>query len=1341
MAGTTDISLVRDRDAQAAIRGFVYQVDLTILRWLKLDDADLLLPERAEDIDIIAQWMNGGDEQLLEQVKNLSGNVTLNTPAVRGALAGFYEHRAANPGKPLSFRFSTNAEIVRERTSHFDDKVPGIQAWNETRTAANASATRIASIRKTLAEASKPDDLATQTWDDFIAFVNTAPDAGLIDFVRTVEFSCGLGDDQETKLLVIEQLTSGGYCTVPESAEPAYLALFHHVMRLLCGDPPRQLRRANIAPIIEAAYPTSPRVALALRLLSERVTAVETELREHARRLTHAEASLNLSFTTPRDLTTPPPAPAAEIDRTTLADRLIGETRTGRLVAVTGQLGMGKTQLIRLACARLNRPLAWLRLRGAPPEEASLRIARVIAFCEETTVPEVLVLDDMPPLNFGSEDLRDRLARLVANGPWNAVRIISSSAGVHSTQAIAAFAPGAFVSFAIPNLDAAEAKSYVQVLGGALDERAIQYLLQFTGAHPQMFVAVCRYLADNGWTLQADIVQGLLERRFADGLTAETAQRFIATVKDESARELVHRMRVCVRRAGTRQLQALSSVDPIVNDPLTKVATLDGVWLQQDRAREWVVSPLLQSLPAEAVPEARRIACHAALAHSFDDNKKLNAGDVRTVLTHMREGRLVDEFVDLYKTVASEALARSVGAEARVARFILQGLSAIEFPDELAGEDELVLSALRLAIRLEQGAAVAPEAVARIVAAALPDTSALLIAITLGFRLRGRNAMRLFQKAFNAFSEESELRRQKLKLFMVLCSRTENVEGVDAWLDMLADFSPQERTEIESDVMWPGALIGVFEETRDANDTATLLAIAARAIERANTLGMPMLRAASTRAYAFALAETDHAAALEALENAVEISPEASAARALLLTTIVQLAVRRGQDEKALAAATSEKACSSAGIEFQAAQCGVRGAVVAIGLGQDGVPFALHAVEASKASEYVPPGFLVRALGELGIAEWVAGREDAALHAFVDCGDRLLTLGETDEEWKQLIPITVHVLNYVAAHIRGITLTKTIDGSSYPKPTPGQFFNADEKHETEYRDDKPLVLAALVVALAGRIGNTAMSERAASRFADRLHTAPPSARVIVAVNAGPYMASRGLIQELITCAWSSLNKPHPAELPALPKNWDDRDQSVLFFGFPQSVLGTCLGFLESPHAGHERASELAGALRELDTKGSNAGWSKVAALLELVVDDSSSLAEVVRTVQSVNNGIIQSVLMLLSSFHRQATPEFSARTQALALPSFWPMFQRELDSADILLVPLLRDYWRTVVDEQPYRFRRAEEVASELERASSLDSISARVYALLRSVLDSLGVAVQFERSTFVEGTPSGTKS
>ena len=1340
MAGITDITLVRDRDAQAAIRGFVYQVDLTLLRWLKLDDTDLLLPERAEDIDIVARWMNGGGEQLLEQVKHLSGNITLKTPAVRGALAGFHEHRVANPRAPLKFRFSTNATVVRERTSYFDDKVPGIQAWNDVRTAAIASPTRLASIRKTLlTEGSKPAELAAETWEPFVAFVKAAQDEQLLEFVRSIEFSCGLADCVETKPLVIEQLVSAGYCCDAEQAEAAYLALFHHVMRLLCSAPPRELRRSNITPIIDAAYPESPRVAATLRLLSERLTVVETELRDHARRLTHAEASLSLSFTTPRDLTRPPPALTAQIDRSVLADTLIAEVRPSRLVAVTGQLGMGKTQLVRLACARLNLPLAWLRLRGAKPEEASLRLARVIEFFDDQPLPQILVLDDMPPLNFASEDLRDRIAALLSDERWNTVHLVASTAGVHSAQSTAAFPASAFVSFAIPNLTHGEAGSYVRALGGALGDRAIEYLLQLTAAHPQMFVAVCRYLADNGWTLGTKTVLGLLERRFADGLTAETAQRFIATVRDDSTRELVHRMRVCARRAGTRQLQALSSIDPLVSDPLTKVAALDGVWLQQDRDREWVVSPLLQSLPSDTLPEARRIACHAALAYSFGDSKKLSALDVRTVLMHMREGELLDDFVELYRNAASQGLARahSGGAEASAARFVLRDLASLGFPAELSDEDAVVLRALQLATQAELGQDIRPDAVVRVVNAKLSNDSALLVATTLGFRLRGRDAMRLFRRAFNAFKAESELKRQKLKLFITLSSRTKDISGSEAWLDILSDFSSQERAQIDSDVMWPNALMGVFEENRDKNDTTIQLEFTQRLTDRATQLKMSMFHAASARAQAFALAETDHDRAHGLLERALEESLEGSSARGLLLTAVVLLAVRRGQNEEALATALSAMSCSTAGIEFQAAQCAVRGAIVAIKLGQDGVPLALRAVAASRASEYVPTGFLVRALGEVGIAEWVAGREDAAIRAFVECADRLLILGETDEEWKQLIPISVHVLNYIAAHIRGVPLTDTVDGSPYAKPTPGQFFNANEGDAAAYREDKPLVLAALVVALAGRVGDTSTSERAASRFADRLHTAPAAARVVVAMNAGPYMANRGLIQELITCAWSSLGKPHPADLPDLPNNWDDRDQTVLFFGFPQAVLGICLAFLDSPQKGRERARELAGALRELDVHGSQAGWSKIASLVELLINDTSSLNEVITSVQKEKNGTIQSVLMLLSSFHRQATPEFSARTQALALPALWPMFQRELDSADILLVPLLRDYWTSLIDQQSYRFRRAADLATCLARAALLDSIGARVYTLMRSVLDSLAVAVDFQRSTFVDSASS----
>lgn len=127
---TADIVLVRDRDAQAAIRGFVYQIEFTIQRWLTLAPDDALMPERAEDIDLIANWMAGGDDQLLEQIKHLTTSVTLNSPSVRAALAGFREIAAANPGRSLRFRFASNGAPTKERPAVFPGRLGG-QLWPE----------------------------------------------------------------------------------------------------------------------------------------------------------------------------------------------------------------------------------------------------------------------------------------------------------------------------------------------------------------------------------------------------------------------------------------------------------------------------------------------------------------------------------------------------------------------------------------------------------------------------------------------------------------------------------------------------------------------------------------------------------------------------------------------------------------------------------------------------------------------------------------------------------------------------------------------------------------------------------------------------------------------------------------------------------------------------------------------------------------------------------------------------------------------------------------------------------------------------------------------------------
>ena len=126
------------RDAWKAIKGFYYQVQLTILRWLELQSGELLYCESGEDIDHIRAVVEadvGLQERLLEQVK-VRSQITLRSPEAVGALARFCQATTNNPSTPstrIFFRFSTTAGAGREKHAKFPRGLCGIKAWEAVR--------------------------------------------------------------------------------------------------------------------------------------------------------------------------------------------------------------------------------------------------------------------------------------------------------------------------------------------------------------------------------------------------------------------------------------------------------------------------------------------------------------------------------------------------------------------------------------------------------------------------------------------------------------------------------------------------------------------------------------------------------------------------------------------------------------------------------------------------------------------------------------------------------------------------------------------------------------------------------------------------------------------------------------------------------------------------------------------------------------------------------------------------------------------------------------------------------------------------------------------------------
>ena len=274
----------RDRDAWAIIRGFVYQVDLTIRRWLDLASDEILELECGEDIDRVCSSILGDHderERLLEQVKHRDERISLRTRAVIFAIACAVEHLSANPSVKLRFRFTTNAGVSKERFSPLER--PGILVWEELRAGqieAEAASAALAAIRTIIKVSERPAHLHEDAWTAFQNLVHQGNDEALLDLIRRFEW--GTGEQPATALAteLQQQLIDSGRATDALQAEGLYERLFLHVFKLISQAGLKQLTPADLTEVI-----ARPTLSVADRALLDGVVG----------RLTHLESRVERS--------------------------------------------------------------------------------------------------------------------------------------------------------------------------------------------------------------------------------------------------------------------------------------------------------------------------------------------------------------------------------------------------------------------------------------------------------------------------------------------------------------------------------------------------------------------------------------------------------------------------------------------------------------------------------------------------------------------------------------------------------------------------------------------------------------------------------------------------------------------------------------------------------------------------------------------------------------------------------------------------------------------------------------------------------------------------------------
>ena len=1120
----TPFTIARDRDAHSAVAGYVYQAQMTILRWLRLEDDEALEVECGEDIDIISQGLatNVADERLLEQIKQRSSSITLRSPPALEAIANFAEHRRANPVVRLRFRFTTNATIGTEQHSPFPNREPGIKAWEELRRGV-ADPVLLAGIRSILLSSPRPSATPCVSWDALRELATG--DRSLLELVRGFEWGTAAPNDGGVRAQILECVHEMRTSLDHLGAEELYERLLVHVVNAIARKAARRLTRPALSAVLdrptlsEADRELLRRLELSQRELSVRVATAEGALSALWEASERHSQILSDALIDPRvgvPAADPPPLTRGATPRSRLVGQLGGALAETRWLAIHGAAGAGKTQLALLVSAATEKTATWFRLDGLSSEVAAFRIDSIIAALLGQAAPALrepwyrtfgdmvgrnglVVLDGLPAIS-SSDSLLDQLRLLVrtlTTGP----RVLSTSQFQLPVTLTRELGP-AVVQTPCPQLTDEEVRELLAAAGAPPDflseTKNVSLINDIGTGNPTVIAATADFLRRCEWKISLETFSALMKGEHVQETNRETTLRLVRELQDVSARELLYRLSLPIGHFKEDDALALAHVEPPVQHPREALERLIGPWLQRDIASQLRASPLARALgTADLAPHTVR-ACRLELAERILRRPVINQLEAVEAVLHLagaeefdRSGMFLASALSGFRNVRGQDVSDggllSIWVGAPLPEEMNTGVKIFLRGQQIAtcaqfrkplGELAASLDALVSRATPEQGWAVLGAAIVASVPLATHDQAI---------------AIRLVRKALQEneiLSPDGKVAPKELRpefLVWALIGGITSASDLRAWLEMVDAVGEKRRVSAQADASAEaGSLVmadSVWRHEADkpqaAQDWRHLVQDLAELEAEANRLGFVLLEACLTQARVIALAEylDDLPAALSLAEGAAASTTDVRAKYLLLSIAARQLFFAKRFSDAALRfdAALSLKVAS---YPLNRMNDYLRASVAASFADRElALAYSLKAVELAQSdAEIRSPVFRVKAYLELAISYWDIGDKQKAFDTF-ETGAVLLIESRTDQDdWKHMMVQFGHCAGYFASVAStGKPPARTGDGSEYPPPFRGMFISDDTPPERlKYFDARRVPLTyALMTQFAEGVGRDA----------------------------------------------------------------------------------------------------------------------------------------------------------------------------------------------------------------------------------------------------------------------------
>jgi len=1123
----------RDRDAWAAIRGFVYQVDLTIRRWLDLAPDEALDLECGEDIDLVsAASVFGGNEneRLLEQVKHRQEPITLVTGAAVSAIACAVEHRAANPQIRLRFRFTTNARVGKERFSRHS--MPAILVWEAIRT--NGQATDPASlsvIRDILKSTTKPAKLHDDAWKVFRRLVEQGSDDELLDLIGAFEWGTGTDDAASLATTLRQQLIDSGRARDLHHAQSLYERLFLHVFKTISRAGLKRVTPGDLIGLLalpalsDEDRATLDRVNSTLVDLERRVELGEQRRRRQGLMIERLDGQVqalarqqgvlaSIQYVVEDvDLDIPPPC-AHFCPRVRAARELAELASRSTWTAIEGASWSGKTQLVASVARSWPRFSGWVRLRELSPAEACHRLDRAMevvsgipkagirrdwyrqVFCQ-LGVGSLLVVEDLPRLT-SSDALSDRLTGLARSAASAGVRLVTTSC-FPLPSAIRSLTGGGMINtLTMPPLREDEARVILRSQGAPeslLTESFVRGTNNLASRHPLLLSAIGGYLSQRSWQFRDQEFDELLSSRHVAEVNRDIIERLLNTVADERSRELLYRLTLIIGSFSTDDVRALASVKPSLDRPRERLHAVTGPWVQSDARGRLVLSPLVDALGSDDVPWPVKRRCLFRLGKRSIRRDAVRPEDLCLAVGYFSRARAYDQA----GLLLIQALSHLHNLDHLVdPRGVISLWHGMALPARMDLGIRIYLRALQFLVRsryrcsteglLDEIDRLSQQATDRegwgvLGAAVLLSRRLGDIDRLLGIRLlrRGYELTADFRNYAGNKVEWPEGMGPECLIWGVALDLASEQELAE-WLAAVDTLGPEKRLQAFSRpmadagcMMMGGALYrSEMKQPEPEQNWPRVLEGLDRLAVWARQRGLEVLWACAVRHRLVILGENlrEPEAARATAEDALRSASPDPRVRFVLSDSIGEFLLRAGRTDEALTWLEQARVFATDSFVLERLLVLVNASrATAAANPVRSLEYLREAGRLAISREDLPETELARVHGEIAVGEGLAGNLAASFNA-LDIGvEALLECRDDTNLWKVLFVLFGHSAGYfMSMATRGVPPAKARDGEAYAEPRRGYFYSHDTSIGGMYDGSKDYAIAIQLAFLADALG-------------------------------------------------------------------------------------------------------------------------------------------------------------------------------------------------------------------------------------------------------------------------------